>query len=63
MMTPQIRTMRERFIVDFDDVIGAGFFNALALGGLDGDPARQFGGRRIQAFYQFPQPVIGKFHR
>ena len=63
VMTPQIGTMRQRFVVDLNDVVVAVRFNALRFSSLDGDELGQFARRRIELVHQVAQPVVGKFHR
>ena len=48
VVTPQIGPVRQRFIVDFDDVVVSVLLYALGLGGLDGDELRQLVRRRVE---------------
>ena len=58
VMSPQIGPMGQRFVVDFDDAIGARVLHAVALRGLERDQPHQLLGRRIHAVDQLAQPVV-----
>lgn len=68
-MTPKIRPVRDRLIIDFNNAVRRASrlaalkrLNTFAFSGFDGDQLLQVFGVGIETVNKFTNPVVGEFH-
>ena len=54
--------MRQRFVIDFDDKVGAVGFHAFAFCGFERDEAGDLNRDNLQGSDQLANPIVGKLH-